>query len=208
MKKRPKLLQGLAYCFFVNPNLDSDSAILFGASESTFNILKCSLLEQKFNDSFSGLILPNKDFRFNFVETRNGHSHLLLTNEKVSIQLEFDSKLNPLCPFDFEIITPLSSNLSKQILSITCLESLINRRCFSCDHIISPLKLSSAINVLYAYDLRKLGFLHREVGKKLFGEAAVLDGWDGVSEYIKTKTRRLIYKGQDLIYEAERGFCE
>tara|TARA_R110002072_G_scaffold187996_1_gene344773 strand:+ start:758 stop:1138 length:381 start_codon:yes stop_codon:yes gene_type:complete len=115
------------------------------------------------------------------------------------LQIVFDRKFNLNRPFHFEIATSGPGILPQQVKSISCLENLLRHHRFTQACARIPPKSKASPNILYALDLIQSGLSQREIARRVFGEDAILTGWDGVSDHIRTKTRRIIKKGHRLV---------
>ena len=197
MKWRKPL--NLAFCFFVDPTLDSESVDVFWSPKNVPYILNCTLVEHLHSTCDEEVILADLSLRLVCVETEDGYSHLILEDGCCSLQLRFEEKLDLNTFFDFEIHIPAYANMQEKIYSASCLDQFLrNQKCDIFKRLV-PTKAERLIQTLYAYDLSQLGMSHREIAIYLFGEAAILDGWDGLSDNIRSRTRRLIRHGNQLV---------
>lgn len=198
MKKWRKQ-QSLASYFFVNPTMDSESVDVFWAPQKIPYILNCTLSEHIHSAYEDEIILADLSLRLVCVETEDGCSHLILEDGRCSLQLRFEEKLDLNTFFDFEIHIPAYTNMAEKIYSASCLDQFLRNH--KCDILkkVAPIKAERLIQILYAYDLSQLGMSHREIAFHLFGEGAILDGWDGASDNIRSRTRRLIRHGNRLV---------
>lgn len=195
MKKASKF--GLLY--FIDPNLGSKTADLFWSPEIMPYVLSCSLIDHESDEYESQIILADISLELSYVETFDGNSHLILKDECCSIQLLFDEKLDLNTVFDFEVHLPVYCDLVEKIQSVSYLcEFLSYQKCRKF-HSLSTRKTIQYIEVLFAFDLLKLGLSHREIAIRLYGESAILEGWDGVSDNTRSKTRRIIKLGEELV---------
>lgn len=189
----------MAFYFFVDPVLDSESVDIFWSPENVPYILNCALVEHLHTDSDDEVILADLSLRLVCVETEDGYSHLILEDGCCSLQLRFEEKLDLNTFFDFEIHIPAYASMLEKIYSASCLDQFLRNQ--ECDILkkVAPIRAERLIQTLYAYDLSQLGLSHREIAIYLFGEAAILHGWDGVSDNIRSRTRRLIRRGNQLV---------
>ena len=185
--------------FFVDPKMDSESVDVFWSPEKVPYILNCTLIEHIHTAYDDEVILADLSLRLVCVETADGYTHLILKDGCCSLQLRFEENLDLNTFFDFEIHIPAYANMLEKIYSASCLAQFLRNQ--KCDIFkkIAPIKVERLIQTLYAYDLSQLGMSHREIAFCLFGEAAILGGWDGVSDNIRSRTRRLIRHGNRLV---------
>lgn len=189
----------MAFCFFVNPDLDSESVDVFWSPQKVPYILNCTLVEHLHTANNDDMILADLSLRLVCVQTEDGCSHLILEDGCCSLQLRFEEKLDFNTFFDFEIHIPAYTNMQEKIYSASCLDQFLRNQ--KCDIFkkVSSNKAERLIQTLYAYDLSQFGLSNREIATYLFGETAILDGWDGVSDNIRSRTRRLIRHGHRLV---------
>lgn len=145
---------------FFNPDLKSINNSVFWSPNIVPNILKCSLIKHTHNEFKDGVILADLDLRLTYIRSEDGFSHLLLKDNFSSLQLIFDVELDLNTFFDFEIHLPAYCNLSKQIKSAIKLDQLLSCQKFKNIHGLSVAKSNQYIEILFAYDLLKLGYRH------------------------------------------------
>lgn len=185
--------------FFIDPDLDAKSVDVFWSPENTPYVLNCSLIEQGNEECDSQIILADIALKLIYVETFDGNSHLIVKDKCCSIQLLFDVKLDLNTIFDFKIHMPAYCNFPEQLQTAKCLgEFIASQKCKNF-HSISEVKIQQYMEILFIFDLIKLGYSHKGAAKILFGEEAIIDGWDSVSEYIRTRMRRQISRGKNLV---------
>ena len=191
---------------FNNPNVNSKNIDVFWSPNSTPNILKCSLIDHSHSECKEGLILADLDLRLTYVQSEDQKSHLLLQDETSSLQLVFDVSLDLDTFFDFEIHLPAIYNRSKQIKSAIKLDQLLSCKKFKNIQGLSDSKSNHYIEVLFAMDLSSIGYSQRDIAKIIFGEHAILYGWEGVSDSTKSKVKRLFSSGRSLIKAGHKTF--
>ena len=179
--------------------MDSESVDVFWSPQKVPYILNCTLVEHLHTANDDDMILADLSLRLVCVQTEDGCSHLILEDGCCSLQLRFEEKLDFNTFFDFEIHIPAYTNMQEKIYSASCLDQFLRNQ--KCDIFkkVSSNKAKRLIQTLYAYDLSQLGLSHREIATYLFGETAILDGWDGVSDNLRSRTRRLIRQGHQLV---------
>lgn len=185
--------------FFVDPQMKSKSIDVFWSPKTTSYVLKCSLIQHNLNARLKNIILADVKLKLHYIELSDSCSHLLLKEGTGTIQLMFEDKLNLNTYFDFDIQIPTYCNFSEQLHSVICLEQLLLKQKCNIFKAFSPDKSKRLTEILFAYDLFKLGYLLREIAILVFGEEAVLDNWDGSSDFMKSRTRRLITRGKNLV---------
>ena len=158
-----------------------------------------TLIDHENDECESQILLADISLKLTYVETFDGNSHLILKDKFCSIQLLFDEKLDMNTVFDFEIHMPVYCNLPHKIQSVSCLCQFLSRQKCKNLHSLSIRKTIQYTEILFAFDLVRLGLSHREIAICLYGEEAILDGWDGVSDNIRSKTRRIIKLGEELV---------
>ena len=179
--------------------MDSESVDIFWSPQKVPYILNCTLAEHIHSAYEDEIILADLSLRLVCVETADGYTHLILEDGCCSLQLRFEENLDLNTFFDFEIHIPAYPNMQEKIYSASCLDQFLrNQKCDIFKKLV-PTKAERLIQTLYAYDLSQLGMSHREIAIYLFGESAILDGWDGASDNIRSKTRRLIRHGNRLV---------
>lgn len=161
--------------------------------------MNCTLAEHMSNEHDDEVILADLPLRLVCAETEDGYSHLILEDGCCSIQLRFEENLDLNTFFDFEIHIPAYANMLEKIYSASCLDQFLQNQ--KCDIFkkVTPTKAERLIQILFAYDLSQLGMSHREIAIYLFGKDAILEGWDGMSDNIRSRTRRLIRHGNRLV---------
>ena len=139
------------------------------------------------------------------VVTTDGRGHLLLYDDRSSLQLVFDRPFHFNTPLYFDTQISLDI-LPEQSNSVVCLETLLRLQRFPKKCLRLPPKTKGSTLLLFAWDLRKKGLSRKNIARKIYGFEAVERGWEGVTDNIKTKTKRLIkkmikfIKGGYLIY--------
>lgn len=154
------------------------------------------------------VILADLSLRLVCVETEDGHSHLILEDGGCSLQLKFDTKLDLNTFFDFEIHISAFTNMNEKIYSASCLDQFLRTQKCTIFQKIAANRTKRLIEILFAYDLSQSGLSQREIAIRLFGEDAILDGWDGMSDSIRSKVRRLIRNGDQLVKAGYRTFLK
>ena len=197
---------GLLY--FIDPDLNAKSVDVFWAPEIMPYVLNCSLIEHDNNDCDGQIILADIALELVYVETFDGNSHLIVKDKCCSIQLLFDEKLDLNTIFDFQIHIPAFCDFPEQLQTASCLCKFLTEQKCNKLHSLSSSKINQYIEILFAYDLIKLGCSHRNAAKIMFGEEALIDGWDSVSEYIRTKMRRLVSRGNNLVNAGSSTFMK
>ena len=189
----------MAFYFFVDPTLDSESVDVFWSPKNVPYILNCTLVEHLHNTCDDEVILADLSLRLVCVETEDGYSHLILEDGCCSLQLRFEEKLDLNTFFDFEIHIPAFANMCEKIYSASCLDQFLRKQKCSIYKKITPNKANRLIEIIYTYDLSRQGLSNREIATQVFGEEAILDGWDGMSDNIRSKTRRYLIQGEKLV---------
>lgn len=193
---------------FNNPKVNSKNTDVFWSPNTTPFILKCSLIEHNHSEFGEGIILADLDLRLTYVQSEDSKSHLLLKDETSSLQLIFDVSLDLNTFFDFEIHLPAFCNRSKQIKSVIKLDQLLSCKKFIKIQGLSESKSNQYIEILFAIDLMNAGYSQREIAKKIFGDDSILDGWDGISDFTRSKVRRTFARGKILLKNGHRTFFE
>lgn len=185
--------------FYIDPSLKSNSVDIFWSPRTTPYVLKCSLIKRNQKLNYKNIILADIKLKLSYIETGDGYSHLLLKDKRGAIQLMFEDKLDLNTYFDFDVQIPTYCNFNDQLHSAICLEQLMCKQKCSSFRSVSTEKSQKLIEILFAYDLSILGLSHREIAIYLYGEAAIMDGWEGLSDNVRSKTRRLIIRGKNLV---------
>lgn len=194
--------------FFVDPSLRSNSIDVFWSPKTTSYVLKCSLTKHSQNSNSKNVILADVKLKMNYIETRDGYSHLLLKEKNGAIQLMFEGELDLNTYFDFDIQIPIYCDFAEQLHSAICLEQLMIRQKCNLFRFVSSEKSQKLIEILFLFDLSRLGLSHREMAINVFGEDAILGGWDGASDNIRSKTRRLISLGEKFVNAGSLTFMK
>ncbi|MGL1922272.1 MAG: DUF2285 domain-containing protein [Hyphomicrobiales bacterium] len=140
--------------------------------------------------------------------TCDSECHILVSDQNGCIQLIFDQAPALDCSFNFSINLISSVGLAQKGDALVCLEYLLHHGYFEHSDIPYPLNKFASRELLYAYDLWKLGLSQREIGLKIYGNAAILDGWHGISDNIRTRTKRLISRSRELVAAGTLTFLE
>lgn len=195
-------------CFFVDPDLDSESANVFWVEPTDPHILSCNLLPLGYQKPCLKLVLNDIACDYSIKTTFDDECHMLVYDQNGCIQFIFDQVPNFECSFSFSINLISSVGLAQKGDALVSLEHLLNYGHFKHSDIPYPLNKFASRELLYAYDLWKIGLSQREIGLKIYGNAAILDGWDGVSDNIRTRTRRLISRSRELVAAGALTFLE
>lgn len=140
------------------------------------------------------------------MRTSDGKQHLLLSEDKQSLQLVFDGQVDLHEDAYFEIRASAPGILTQQIEAISCLDSLLKRGRFNSSYCMIPARFRMTPEILYALDLAGYGLSQREIAIRIFGEEAVKNGWDDISHHVQSRTYRLLKKGRNLINKGHRVF--
>lgn len=157
-------------------------------------------------DKSSGVIISELPCARAIVQTSDGRKHLLLSEEKHTLQLVFDAEIDLHEDAYFEIKASAPGILAQQIEALSCLDSLLKRGRFNSSYCMMPARFRMTPEILYALDLAKYGLSQREIAIRIFGEEAVKDGWDDISHHVQSRTYRLLKKGRNLINKGHRVF--
>lgn len=185
--------------FFIDPDRNSDSVHPFWSPSHNPCVLKCRLSPRDKRDKSSGAVFSNLSCEHAIVHTHDGEQHLLLSYEKWSLQLAFDPDVDLHGNVYFEIGASGPGILKQQIAAISCLDRLLKGGRFPPSYCAMPAQFHMTPELLYALDLARCGLSQKEIARRIFGGDAVLTGWDGVSDHVRAKTRRLITKARRLI---------
>ncbi len=190
--------------FFADPAQDSKTISPFWSPSHNPYILKCTPTPNDKADNSSGALLNDIACKRSLVQSSDGKLHLLLSKTNRSLQLTFDKKIDIEQEVYFEIRVRAAATLIQQAAAISCLDSLLTQGSFARSYSEMPARLRIKPQLLYALDLAKLGFSQREIAQRIFGEDAVLTGWNGISHHIKSRTYRLLKKGKKLIGKSHK----
>lgn len=193
--------------FFIDPDLDSKSTDVFWSPKVTPFILKCSIVKHN-EKCFKKSLLSDISLEFVYVETFDNLSHLIVKDGYFSIQLLFDKKLNLKSNFDFEVHLPTQCNFPEQLQTASYLSQFLSFRECREFHLLSASKVNNNIDALFAFDLSKQNLSQREIAIRLYGENELLNGWEGVSDNIRSKTRRIIKRGEQLVAAGYKTFLK
>ena len=190
--------------FFADPEQDSKTICPFWSPKHNPYILKCTPTPNDKIDNLSGAFLSDLTCEKNVVQSSDGKLHLILSNKNRSLQLAFDRNVDIEREMHFEIRVRAATSLIQQAAAISCLDTLLNQGSFAHSYSEMPAKFRITPQLLYALDLAKLGFSQREIAQRIFGEDAVLAGWNGISHHVKSRTHRLLKKGKKLIGKSHK----
>ena len=140
------------------------------------------------------------------MRTNDGKQHLLLSEDRQSLQLVFDAKVDLHEDAYFEITASAPGILTQQIDALSCLDFLLKKGRFDSSYCMMPARFRMTPEILYALDLAGYGLSQREIAIRIFGEEAVKDGWDDISHHVQSRTYRLLKKGRNLINKGHRVF--
>lgn len=205
-KKKWRQLQSLGCYFFVDPTLDSESINIFWSKTIKPIVLNCTTYASNSNDECFVIRLDKLRCRRDFVTIFNGKFHLSLTNENGSIQLIFNEKVGLDKPINFTVSISSSSKILKQMEAIEILTNIINEVKISVEKIHSQSPKFANPEILFAYDFIKSGNSQRELARNLFGNEAIINDWDGISDSLRAKTRRLIAQGKMFVNKSVIDF--
>ena len=195
-------------CFFVDPDLDSESANVFWVEPIDPHVLNCNLLPLDYQKPCLEFVLNDIACDYSIKTTCDDECHLLVSDQNDCIQLTFNKTPNFDCSFSFSINLTSSVGLAQKGDALVRLEYLLYHGHFKHSDIPYPLNKFASRELLFAYDLWKLGLSQREIGRKIYGGAAILNGWDGISDNIRTRTRRLISRSRELVAAGALTFFE
>ncbi len=192
--------------FFANPKQDSKTISPFWSPSHNPYILKCTLTPNDKVDNLSGAFLSDIACKRSVVQSSDGKLHLLLSKTNRSLQLTFDRNIDIEQEVYFEIRVRAATTLIQQAAAISCLDSLLTQGSFARSYSKMPAKFRVKPHLLYALDLANLGYSQREIAQRIFGEDAILTGWNGISHHVKSRTYRLLKKGKKLIGKSHKIF--
>lgn len=192
--------------FFANPEQDSKTISPFWSPTHNPYILKCKPTSDDKIDNLSGALLSDIACEKTIVQSCDGKLHLVLSKTNHSLQLSFDRNVDIEQEVYFEIRVRAAASLIQQAAAISCLDTLLNQGSFARSYSKMPAKFRIKPNLLYAIDLAKFGYSQREIAQRLYGKDAVLTGWNGLSHHVKSRTYRLLNKGEKLIGKSHKIF--
>lgn len=179
--------------------MDSESVNVFWVEPTDPHILSCNLLPLDYQKPCLKLVLNDIACDYSIKTICDDECHILVSDQNGYIQLIFDQAPNFDCSFNFSINLISSVGLVQKGDALVSLEHFLNYGRFKHSDILYPLNKFASRELLFAYDLWKLGLSQREIGLKIYGNTAILDGWDGISDNIRTRTRRLISRSRELV---------
>lgn len=198
----------MVYCFFVDPEKTSEAISPFWSPSINPYILKCKWTARDKRDQSSVTILNELPFKKTIVRTSDGQNHLLLSGQKRSLQLVFDQEIDPENTFYFEISASGPGILHIQTQAILCLDSILKRGHFLSSYCAMPARFRVTPELLYALDLDDLGFSQREIAIRIFGENTVNEGWNNVTDFVRSRTSRMLKKGRSLLEKSHLAFFD
>ena len=185
--------------FFVDPKLDSESVSVFWAESVKSLVLNCTTYTSKNTNECFSLELEILNCKYNSVTTFVGKKHLSIINEFGSVQLIFDKEVKLDKPMNFTISVSSTTKILKQVEAINRLENILTENRILIEKIGSKPQKFTNPEILFAYDFIKNGNSQRELARNLFGNDAIINDWDGISDSLRAKTRRLITQGKEFV---------
>jgi len=189
----------LACCFFVDPKLDSESVNIFWAESIKSIVLNCATYTSKNTNECFSLELELLNCKHNSVTTFGGKKHLSITNEFGAVQLIFNKEVKLDQLLNFTISVSSTSKILQQVEAIKTLENILMKNGNLVEKIDSKPSKFANPEILFAYDFIKNGNSQRELARYLFGNDAIINDWDGISDSLRAKTRRLITQGKEFV---------
>ena len=204
--KNQKPLPVLDYFFFTDPEKDSKSIRPFWSPTRIPYVIKCRSRMPRNLETRAGLSLHKVACSHELVTLSDGETHLRLSDKDHSLQLVIMGEIDISRPYHFEISISGPTHFTQQVQSINCLDAIIRLQRFNRDCFRPPPKRLANIEMLFAFDLAKEGLSQRQIAIRLYGEEAVIQGWDDVSDHIRSKTRRLLKRGKTLVHRGYKAF--
>lgn len=131
--------------------------------------------------------------------TFGGKKHLSITNEFGAVQLIFDKEVKLDQLLNFTISVSSTAKIRQQVEAIKTLENILMKNGSLIEKIDSKSSKFANPEILFAYDFIKNGNSQRELARYLFGNDAIINDWDGISDSLRAKTRRLIAQGKEFV---------
>jgi len=127
-----------------------------------------------------------------------GKEQLLVGSAASSLRLDIcDGTLRD-GPVALTYHVPGFSAAAPQLRTIALLHHLQRYLCLPPAPLLSRQIWHREISRLVAYDALSQGASQREIGKLIFGQAAVVDGWDGHTDRVRSFVRRVIRDARRL----------
>ncbi len=132
------------------------------------------------------------------MDTKGGE--LLLLNDGAH-QIQFNLIKGTLSegPVRLHYHTAGFSHLEAKLRTLARLDSLQRRGCFSRSLFPTEPNAPKWAKALQAWDGAAAGASQREIACVIFGEQAVRNEWGGRSEFLKSRTQRLIKYGKEMV---------
>ncbi len=128
-----------------------------------------------------------------------GSEMLLLDDGTHQIQLNVTVGTLSQGPVCLRFDTAGFSHLDSKLRTLARLDSLQRRGCFSRSLFAPDANAPKWSRALQALDGVADGASQREIACVLFGEKAVREEWGGRSEFLKSRTQRLIKYGKEMV---------
>ena len=185
--------------FFVDPKLDSESVSIFWAESVKSLVLNCTTYTSKNTNECFSLELEILNCKHNSVAIFGGKIHLSISNEFGSVQLIFDKKVELDKPMNFTISVSSTMKILEQVEAINRLENILTENSILIEKNDSTPQKFANPEILFVYDFIKSGNSQRELARNLFGNDAIINDWDGISDSLRAKTRRIIAQGKEFV---------
>lgn len=179
-------------CFFVDPKLDSESAVIYWADSVKSLVLNCTTYtSNKINECYS-LNLATLSFLQYSAMTFGGKKILNLSNGSGIVQLNFDKDIELDKPLKFTVSISSSIKILEQVEAIQKLEGILDENNKLKEKRFTEPQKFTKPEILFAYDLISKGITQQDLARKLYGDNVVDNRWFAISDSLRAQTRRLI----------------
>ena len=119
-------------------------------------------------------------------------SHLLLNDGHHALRLDVDGEPLTAGPVRLHFALNGFASLSAPLSTLLRLRQMMKTGAIGKPSAISPFRRARDVLLLRAWDGHRTGASQREIGRALFGEERVDQEWDGHSDSLRSRVRRLV----------------
>lgn len=162
-------------------------------------VLNCTTYTSKNSGECYSLNLPKLKCAQYSEITFSGKKILKLSNDRGTVQLNFDKNLDLDKPLKFTISIASSMNILQQVEAIKNLESILDENYKMKNMSFTVIEKFAKPEIIFAQDFINKGITQEELARKIYGEDVVDKRWRGISDSLRAQTRRLIAQAEMFV---------